>query len=157
MSWRKEAKLERVPRPALNGDQMACVKARFAQEETPALAHFAAVHHHLGQILRTVAVEDRRDWILRNIARAQADLNTLEMAVQAGDLPLDLTERDIPTRLRKAFEGIPAGLRQPLDASRGRRDFSVAHRPVQGRQEVQDLLSLLKAIGVVIFAIWFFS
>ncbi|QKV98298.1 hypothetical protein HUT19_42035 (plasmid) [Streptomyces sp. NA02950] len=150
-----DPQLERVPPPKLNGRQMACVDAKFALTETPAIAHFAAVHHHLDQILRTVAVNDRDDWIQRNIDRARRDLNTLEMALQAGELP-DLTERDSPTRWKTSFEGIPAGLRQPLDASRGTRDFSAAYRPV-ARQRISSRFAnhLLAVIGAVLILSYF--
>ncbi|MEV1042984.1 hypothetical protein AB0J01_41450 [Streptomyces sp. NPDC050204] len=142
--------LERVPRPALNGDQMACVSARFAMEETPAIAHFAAVHHHVEEILGTVAVNDKTDWILGNIARVRADLDVLEQAVKAGETPLNLTKRHGPTRLRTAFFGIPSGLRQPLDASKGPRDFSVAYRPARPRKDISDVVGVVLCILVVV-------
>ncbi|MEV5454269.1 hypothetical protein ACGF7W_35185 [Streptomyces sp. NPDC048219] len=125
---------EIVPRPQLNGRQMACVDAHFALNETPATAHFAAVHHHMEQVLETVAVNDRKDWMVRNIDRVRQELDLLEAAVKQDRLPLDLTERHSPTYFRTAFEGIEAGLRQPLDASRGERDFSRAYRPVARRR-----------------------
>lgn len=125
---------EIVPRSELNGRQMACVDAHFALTETPATAHFAAVHHYMEQALETVAVNDRKDWVVRNIDRVRRELDLLESAVQQDRLPLDLTERHSPIYFRPAFEGIPAGLRQPLDASRGERDFSRAYRPVARRR-----------------------
>ncbi|MFG3429584.1 hypothetical protein [Streptomyces californicus] len=133
---RTDKKLERVPRPDLNGKQMACVEARFALEETPAIAHFAAVHHHVEEILRTVAVNDKREWILGNVARVRAELDLLEQAIDVGTLPLDLTERHRPTYYRPPFVGIESGLRQPLDASKGWRDHSVAYRPGQPRKGI---------------------
>ncbi|MFF9204400.1 hypothetical protein ACF1AE_21775 [Streptomyces sp. NPDC014986] len=125
---------EIVPRPELNGWQMACVDAHFALTETPAIAHFAAVHHHMEQVLETVAVNDRKDWVVRNINRVRRELDLLESAMKQDRLPLDLTERHSPTYFRPAFEGIPAGLRQPFDASRGERDFSRAYRPTPRRR-----------------------
>ncbi|MEV6404074.1 hypothetical protein AB0M58_14155 [Streptomyces bobili] len=127
MPHRKEERVL-VPPPRVNRGQLTCVSARYAQEETPAIAHFAGVHHHTDQILRTVGVNDRTDWMLRNIDRVRRDLDVLGPALQAGEFP-DLTERDSLPRLQTAFEGIPAGLRQPLDASRGWRDCSRAYRP----------------------------
>ncbi|MFZ3475315.1 hypothetical protein ACODT3_42570 [Streptomyces sp. 4.24] len=121
--------LVQVPRPAVNGRQMACVSARFAYEESPAIAHFAAAHQHVEEILRTVGLGDRRDWILGNIDRMRGELDLLEKAMKAKSLPIDLTERDSPNRLRTPFVGTPAGLRQPLDASKGRYDFSAVYRP----------------------------
>jgi hypothetical protein len=147
---RKE-ELELVSPPRVNRGQLACVSARYAREETPAIAHFAAVHHHTDQILRTVGVNDRTDWMLRNIDRARRDLDILEAALHAGELP-DLTERDRPTRFRSAFEGIPAGLRQPLDASRGRRDWSAAYRPARPRKNVSDVLGMAVAVIAVALA-----
>jgi hypothetical protein len=129
---------------------LACVSARYAVEETPAIAHFAAVHRHVEEILGAVAVNDRTDWIQGNIDRVRADLDVLERAVKAGQIPLDLTERHSPTRFRTDFFGIPAGLRQPLDASRGTRDFSVAYRPARPRKNVSDVVGVLLAIVLVV-------
>ncbi|MEJ8654758.1 hypothetical protein WKI65_43670 [Streptomyces sp. MS1.AVA.3] len=156
MSHRK-VELQRVPRPALNGRQMGCVNARFALEETPAIAHFAAVHHHVEEILGTVAVNDNKDWIQGNIDRVRADLDALERAVKAGGIPLDLTERHSPTRLRTAFFGIPAGLRQPLDASKGWRDHSVAYRPARARKDISDVVGALIMLGLFALGYWLFS
>ncbi|MDX3165866.1 hypothetical protein PV516_18950 [Streptomyces scabiei] len=118
--------LELVPPPKLNGGQMACVSARYALQETPALAHFTAVHHHMDQVLRTVGLNDK--WMQENVDRVRRDLDVLEQALNAGQVP-DLTERDSPNWWKTAFEGIPSGLRQPLDASKGWRDHSRAYRP----------------------------
>ncbi|MFF2571078.1 hypothetical protein [Streptomyces sp. NPDC058084] len=157
MPRRMDEDLERVPRPALNGDQMACVKARFALEETPATAHFAAVHHHVEEILGTVAVNDNKDWMRGNIARVRGELDLLEQALDAGTLPLDLTERHSSTWLRTVFVGIPSGLRQPLDASKGWRDHSIAFRPASGRRDVKDLINLAWAVAIAALALWLIS
>ncbi|MFJ2752678.1 hypothetical protein [Streptomyces sp. NPDC087297] len=143
-----------VLRPAVNGNQMACVSARYAREESPAIAHFAAAHWHVEEILRTVGLGDRRDWILGNIERMRGDLDLLEKAMKAKSLPLDLTERDSPTRLRTPFVGTPAGLRQPLDASKGCYDFSAVYRPAQPRKTSRAAalgwqLAILLALALV--------
>ncbi|MFI1530846.1 hypothetical protein [Streptomyces griseus] len=149
---RTDKKLERVPRPDLNGRQMACVQARFALEETPAIAHFAAVHRHVEEILRTVAVNDRREWILGNVARVRTELDLLEQAVAVGRLPLDLTERHRSTYHRPPFVGIESGLRQPLDASKGWRDHSVAYRPARPRKDIRSTpWVVLAALLLVLF------
>ncbi|MER6253618.1 hypothetical protein ABT224_19910 [Streptomyces sp. NPDC001584] len=142
-----------VPRPAVNGNQMACVSARFAREESPAIAHFAAAHRHVEEILRTVGLGDRRDWILGNIDRMRGELDVLEKAMKAKSLPLDLTERDSPTRLRTPFVGTPAGLRQPLDASKGRYDFSAVYRPAQPRKDISEAVGWLLAIAFAL-GVW---
>ncbi|MET8605710.1 hypothetical protein ABZV92_19425 [Streptomyces rubiginosohelvolus] len=131
--YRTDKKLEWLPCPDLNGKQMACVEARFALEKAPAIAHFAAVHHHVEETLRTVAVNDRREWIPGNVARVRAELNLLEQAVEVGMPSLDLTERHRSTYNRPPFVGIDSGLRQPLDSSKGWRDHSVAYRPGKPR------------------------
>ncbi|MEV6421745.1 hypothetical protein [Streptomyces sp. NPDC051662] len=95
------------------GEQLACVGEFYALTETPAIAHFAAVHHHLEQVLAVVSRADRRDWILRNIVRLRKDLDLLETAVVTRAIPIDTTERNSPTRFRPAFEGIPYGLLHP--------------------------------------------
>lgn len=147
-----DKKLERVPRPDLNGKQMACVEARFALEETLAIAHFAAVHHHIEQIHCTVAVNDKREWILGNVARVRTELELLEQAVAAGPLPLDLTERHRPTYYRPPFVGIESGLRQPLDASKGWRDHSAAYRPGGPRKDISSTpWVVLAALPFVLF------
>ncbi|MCZ0984012.1 hypothetical protein O1L60_45440 [Streptomyces diastatochromogenes] len=151
---RSGEELQRVPRPALNGAQMACVSARYAREETPALAHFAAVHHHVEQILGTVAVNDNETWMRGNIARVRSELDLLEQALDNGTLPPDLTERHSIGYLRTAFVGIPSGLRQPLDASKGWRDHSVAYRPARRRNEVRDLVHLAWATLAAALALW---
>ncbi|WP_333745616.1 hypothetical protein [Streptomyces sp. IBSBF 2950] len=148
--------LELVPPPKLNGGQMACVNARYAQEETPALAHFTAVHHHMDQVLRTVGLNDK--WMQENIDRVRRDLDVLEQALNAGEVP-DLTERDSPNRWKTAFEGIPSGLRQPLDASKGWRDHSRAYRPnrfaARRRRSASFANHLLAVIGAVLILSWF--
>ncbi|MER5302278.1 hypothetical protein ABT039_22850 [Streptomyces lasiicapitis] len=155
MSDRKD-ELERIPRPALNGRQMACVNSKFALTETPAIAHFAAVHHHVDEILKTLAVNDNPDWIRGNINRVKADLFRLEMAMAAGEVPLDLTDRHDLTRLRTAFVGIPSGLRQSLDASKGQWDHSVAYRPWT-RKDISPIVSAFLIVCLVALGLWIFN
>ncbi|WP_435245069.1 hypothetical protein [Streptomyces tendae] len=152
MNRRTDEELQRVPRPALNGGQMACVSARYALEETPALAHFAAVHRHVEEILGTVAVNDNKEWMLGNIARVRSELDLLEQALDGGTLPMDLTHRHRSTYMRTDFVGIPSGLRQPLDASKGWRDHSVAYRPKPPRSQARDLLYMAVALFLLALA-----
>lgn len=146
--------LVQVPRPAVNGSQMACVSAHYAREESPAIAHFAAAHWHVEEILRTVGLGDPRVWILGNIDRLRGDLAVLERAMKAHSLPTDVTGRDGLTRRRPAFVGTSAGPRQ-LHPAMAPYDFTAVYRPAKPRKTSQAMFPAWQVAIALAFLLFF--